>query len=73
MKLYKQAHTVYKTQYHIVWVTRFRRRILIPGVASYLKIKLHEVRKYYPDWYFTMARPPYIGIKVEVCNIWENI
>jgi len=31
MKLYKAAHTVYKTK-------------------SYLKIKLQEIRKYYPDW-----------------------
>ena len=53
MKLYRQAHTVYKTQYHIVWVARFRRKILVPGVASYLTTKLHEVRQYYPDWYFT--------------------
>src|SRR5215831_10181637 len=22
-------------------------------VASYLRIKVHEVRQYYPDWYFT--------------------
>ena len=52
MKLHKQAHTVYKTQYHIVWVTRFRRKILIPGIESYLRIKLEEVRKFFPDWYF---------------------
>ena len=49
MKLYKSAHTVYKTQYHIVWITRYRRKILIPGVKSYLKIKLQEIRQYYPD------------------------
>ena len=50
MKLKKLAHTVYKTQYHIVWVTRFRRKILHRnGVKSYLKIKLNEVRKWYPD------------------------
>jgi putative transposase len=53
MKLHRQAHTVYKTQCHIVWVARFRRKVLTPGVTSYLKIKLHEVRQYYPDWYFT--------------------
>src|SRR6516164_4701625 len=53
MRLHRQAHTVYKAQYHIVWVARFRRKILTPGVASYLRIKLHEVRQYYPDWYFT--------------------
>jgi putative transposase len=53
MKLHKQAHTVYKTQYHIVWVTRFRRKILTPGIASFFTIALHEVREHYPDWYFT--------------------
>ena len=50
MKLHKQAHTVYKTQYHIVWVTRFRRKILVGGIESYLRIKLEEVRNFYPDW-----------------------
>ncbi len=53
MKLHKAAHTVYKTQYHIVWVTRFRRKILVEGIAKYLRVKLLEVQKYYPDWHFT--------------------
>jgi putative transposase len=53
VKLHKAAHTVYKTQYHIVWVTRFRRRILVEGVAKYLNVKLREVQKYYPDGHFT--------------------
>jgi len=53
MKLYKAAHTVYKTQYHIVWITRYRRKIfLVTGIKSYLKkIKLQEIRKYYPVKY----------------------
>jgi len=38
MKLHKQAHTVYKTQYHIVWVTRFRRKWLVKGIDAYLYI-----------------------------------
>ncbi len=50
MKLYKAAHTVYKTQYHIVFPTRYRRKILTRGVDTYLKIKLKEINKYYPDW-----------------------
>ena len=50
IKLYKSAHTVYKTQYHIVWITRFRRKILLKGAKDYLKIKFLEVRRYYPDW-----------------------
>ena len=50
MRLKKLAHTVYKTQYHIVWITRYRRKILVKGVKDYLKIKLLEIRKYYPEW-----------------------
>lgn len=36
-----------------MWVTRYRRKTLTDGIAAYLRIKLEEVRKYYPDWYFT--------------------
>ena len=50
MRLIRSAHAVYKTQYHIVWVTRYRRKILNKGVVEYLKTKLQEARKYYPDW-----------------------
>jgi len=50
MRLRKSAHTVYKTQYHIVWITRYRRKILVNGVKDYLKIKLLAIRKYYPEW-----------------------
>ena len=52
MKLYKANHSVYRTQYHIVWPTRYRRKILVKGVDSCLRIKLQEVNKYYPDWIY---------------------
>ena len=60
MRLIKAAHSVYRTQYHIVWVTRYRRKILTKGVKEYLETKLQEVRKYYPDWEY-MA----IGIDID--------
>lgn len=50
MRLIKSAHSVYKTQYHIAWATRFRHDFMNPGVTSYLRIKLKEVRAHYPDW-----------------------
>lgn len=53
MKLHTAAHTVYKTQYHIVWVTRYRHKILVEGGAAYLRMKLREVQKYDPDWHVT--------------------
>jgi putative transposase len=84
MKLHRQAHPAYKTQYHIVWVTRFRRKILTPGVESYLRIKLEEVRKYYPDWYIEkigmdkdhihvhMIIPPKYSVSMVVETIKKN-
>lgn len=62
MRLHRAAHTVYKTQYHIVWVTRFRRKVLVPGVQRYLRVKLEEVRKWYPDW-------EYVAIGMEVDHV----
>jgi len=50
MKLYKATHSIYKTQYHLIWITCYRRKILVTGVNSYLEINLQEIRKYYPDW-----------------------
>jgi len=51
MKLHRQAHVVYKTQYHLVWVTRYRRKILEGGLATYFKKALLEVREFHPDSY----------------------
>ena len=39
------SHTVYRTQYHIVFIPKYRRKILNPGVASYLsKLFPHVLR-----------------------------
>jgi len=35
----------------LVWVTRYRRKILVPGVAEYLKKVLRSVREFHPDWF----------------------
>ncbi len=66
MRLIKAAHSVYQTQYHIVWVTRFRRKILVRGVTEYLETKLEEIRKYYSDW-------KYIAIGVDVDHVDLNM
>lgn len=50
MKVKKTAHAAYRAQYHVVWTTRFVRKILTKGVKSYLKVKIIETRKYHPDW-----------------------
>ncbi len=50
MRLHKQAHTVCRNQYHIVWVTRYRHPTLCNGIDAYLTLKLREVSKYHLDW-----------------------
>jgi putative transposase len=30
------GHGAYRTEYHIVWITKYRRRILNPGVRGYI-------------------------------------
>jgi len=46
----RQAHAVYRCEYHIVIIPRYRFRIFKdPGVKKYLELKLDEIRKYYPE------------------------
>jgi len=49
MQTKRQAHAVYRCQYHIVITTRYRRKVLVRGVKVYLEKKLVAVRRYYPD------------------------
>ena len=49
MDCQKQGHVVYHTRYHVVFVTKYRRKVLKGGVDKYLKSKLGEVSEYYPD------------------------
>ena len=48
MEYRKLSHCVYKCDYHLVFVTKYRHKILNKGIFAYFKIKLTEVRKHYP-------------------------
>jgi putative transposase len=42
MRFRKSAHATYKTEYHLVWIPRYRRKIFVKGVKEYAeKILLH--------------------------------
>ena len=36
MEMRLSGHGAYRTEYHIVWITKYRRRILNPGVRGYI-------------------------------------
>src|SRR5438477_11313997 len=42
------SHCVYHCDYHIVIVTKYRKRIFNEGIFAYLKIKLAEVTEHHP-------------------------
>ena len=35
MRFRKSAHAVYKTEYHVVWIPRYRRKVFVKGVKEY--------------------------------------
>ena len=35
MRFRKSTHAIYKTEYHIVWTPRYRRKIFVRGVREY--------------------------------------
>ena len=54
MKIKTQAHVAYQTQYHIVWIPKRRRKILIAGVKEYLVKTLYTaVSERYPGVYIS--------------------
>ena len=43
MKIRFSGHSAYRTEYHIVWIPKYRRRILNPGVKGYLQKVIPKV------------------------------
>ena len=48
MEVIKSAHSVYSLQYHVVWVCKYRRRVLKPGVCAYLQQVLPKLLRSMP-------------------------
>ena len=49
MKFRKGAHAVYKTEYHLVWIPRYRRKIFVKGVKQYAEKVLSHIPELSPD------------------------
>ena len=48
MQVRRLSHCTYLCDYHIVLVTKYRRKIFNEGIFAYMKIKLDEIREHYP-------------------------
>ena len=52
MKVKVQAHVAYQTRYHVVWIPKFRKKVLVAGVKEYLEKTIQTtVIDRYPDVY----------------------
>ena len=49
MEYKKQTHCVYLCDYHIVFPTKYRRKVINPGIFAYIKLKIKEIGKHYPE------------------------
>ena len=57
METRHSGHAVYRTEYHVIWIPKYRRRILNPGIKGYLAKILPNVLESMP------------GCEILKCNI----
>jgi len=48
MEYTKTAHSIYYLQYHVVWVCKYRRRVLKPGICGYIRKLLPKLIRSMP-------------------------
>jgi putative transposase len=69
MKYRRQAHVVYKTKYHVVWIPKYRRKILVGGVGTYCEKVIRRVlTERYPDVVVEVMtiQPDYVHMMIEI-------
>ena len=49
MRFRKSTHAIYKTEYHIVWTPRYRRKIFVRGVREYAQKLIAHLDSLDPD------------------------
>jgi len=49
MRFRRSVHAIYKTEYHLVWIPRYRRKIFVKGVKEYAKEVLSHIQGLDPD------------------------
>ena len=64
-----QAHVAYQTQYHVVWIPKYRHAILVEGVKQYLEKLLYSIlEERYPDVYISKQniQPDHVHMLIEI-------
>jgi len=84
MELVSLSHCVYHCEYHLILVTKYRRKIFNEGIFAYFETKLAEVIEHYPlikiktvnhdqdHIHFLISLPPTIAVGKVVGVIKQN-
>jgi putative transposase len=49
MEIRLSAHGAYHHQYHLVWIPKFRKKILKGSVKEFVEKRLFDIQKFHPD------------------------
>ena len=49
MEIYYSAHGAYHHQYHIVWIPKYRKKILTGELKQYIEQHLFDIQAYHPE------------------------
>ncbi len=49
MQIRLSAHGAYHHQYHLVWIPKYRKRVLKGELKGFLAKRLREIQEYHPD------------------------
>jgi putative transposase len=49
MKIRLSAHGAYRHQYHVVWISKYRQRILRGELKTFIEQRLFDIHQYHPD------------------------
>ena len=66
MRFRKSSHAIYKTEYHVVWTPRYRRKIFVPGVRQYAQKLLKGLDGLDPDIEVLMVNVPLDHVHVVI-------
>ena len=84
MEITNISHCVYCCDYHLVIVTKYRRKVFNEGIFAYFRIKLAEITEHYPlvkikkvnhdvdHLHLLLSIPPTIGVGRIVGVIKQN-
>jgi REP element-mobilizing transposase RayT len=48
----RKSHCVFACDYHLVFPTKYRRKLLTEGVLAYLKTQIEAIKEHYPNLIF---------------------